>query len=121
MPTPNNQKKVRCFGGSAALTIEATQLLRDQVSVDTLNIELAAVHSRQADWANKITFQLSEDELPIFAAILLGQLPKHEFKRTTKGVLVERQPSRIFFKATEGAGKNYLLPVSGLLSLLTFS
>ena len=110
---PADQQKVKCYGQAAALTVEATPLLHKGVSVGvTVNLEMAPIIDRDVDWSRKITVQLSEDELPVFAAVLLGYLPKCHFKRSDKGIFVERQNGKMFFKATAGAGNNFVMPVA---------
>jgi hypothetical protein len=108
----SDQKKVRCFGSSAALTIEASKLLHKGDPVgDTVNIDVAPRHGESVDWAKKITVQLGETELPIFASVLLGYLPAASFKRSTKGVEITRQANKLYIVASEGSGKRYSLPV----------
>ena len=109
---PSEQEKVRCFGSSAALTVEATALLVDgEAAGTTVNLEVAPRNGDKVDWGKKIVTQLSEDELPIFTAICLGYLPCGKFSRSTKGIFVERQQNKLFFNATQGKGKHYVLPV----------
>jgi len=107
-----NQGKVQCYGSSAGLTIEGTYLVKKQVAVGkTVNIDVAPRDNEAVDWKNKITLQLSDIELPIFASVMLGFLPKAKFKRKDKGILIERQEGKTFFSATQGIGKAYALPV----------
>lgn len=109
---PSDQAKVKCYGNAAALTVEATKLLqKGEVVGVTVNLEMAPIANRQADWSRKITIQLSEDELPVFASVLLGYLPKCEFKRPGKGIFIERQASKMFYKATQGSGNHFVMPV----------
>jgi hypothetical protein len=108
----SDQPKVRCFGGSAALTVEATWLTRDAGSVATINLDVAPRQMDSVDWSRKITLQLSENELPLFAAVCLGYLPKCQFKRPGKGILIERQNSKLFLSASaEGDGNRFSLPI----------
>ncbi len=109
---PSLQKKVRCYSAHAALTAEATSIIRDgQPSVAALNLDVAPRHADQVQWTKKITLQLGEAELPLFAALCLGFLPKVHFKRPTKGIVIERQPNKLFVSATQGQGTAYALPI----------
>ena len=112
MSNLSDQEKVRCFGSNAALTIEATKLNRDDDTVPTVNIDVAPRNNKNVDWSRKITLQLSEDELPIYASVLLGQLPICEFKRPLKGIRIQRQKSRLYITATaQGDGNAFALPI----------
>lgn len=112
---PFNQEtapKVRCFGSRAALTLEATPLMRQGQQIgETLNLDVAPRHEETVSWKNKITVQMSDTELPLFAAMCLGFLPSVSFKRPGKGINIERQPNKLFVSATEGYGKAFALPV----------
>ena len=109
---PSEQAKVRCYGSSSALTIEATKLHKNKVECgDTVNLDVAPKDGNGVQWDRKITVQLSENELPILAAVCLGYLPKAQFKRPDKGIVVERQVNKLYVSATQGAGNNFSLPV----------
>lgn len=110
--TLSNQPKVRCFGSSAALTVEATHLLvKGELAGHTVNLDVAPREGEDVIWDRKITLQLSETELPIMAALCLGFLPKAEFKRPGKGMKLERQTGKIYISATQGAGNVFALPI----------
>ena len=110
--SPADQTKVRCFGSKGALTVEATQLhKKGQVCCDTINLDVAPKDSDGVKWDRKITLQLSESELPILASVCLGYLPKAQFKRPDKGIVIERQVNKLYVSATQGAGNNFSLPV----------
>ncbi|WP_444928328.1 hypothetical protein ACJJI4_23745 (plasmid) [Microbulbifer sp. TRSA002] len=109
---PSNQPKVRCFGSSAALTVEATPLLvRGVAQGHTVNLDVAPRQGPDVIWARKITIQLSDTELPIMAAICLGYLPKAHFKRSGKGIVIDRQPNKLYVSATQGSGNAFALPI----------
>jgi hypothetical protein len=109
---PSLQEKVRCYGARAALTAEATFIIRDgQPAVAALNLDVAPRHAEHVQWTKKITLQLGEAELPLFAALCLGFLPKVHFKRPTKGIVIERQSNKLFVSATQGQGTAYALPI----------
>ena len=106
------QAKARCYAGRAALTAEATVIQHDgQPPVPTLNLDVAPRQGESIQWNSKITLQLGEVELPLFAAVCLGYLPKAHFKRPTKGIVIERQPNKLFISATQGQGTAYALPI----------
>lgn len=113
--TPNHpalQPKVRCFGSRAALTAEATVLVKEGAApLAVLNLELAPRDGEHINWKSKIVLQLGEDDLPLLCSVCLGYLPKVEFKRPTKGIVVERQPNRLFISASQGSGNCYALPL----------
>lgn len=70
------QQKVRCYGSSAALTVEATSLLVKGVEAGhTVNLDVAPRLGEEVIWDKKITFQLSETELAIMTGLCLGYLP----------------------------------------------
>lgn len=112
LKAPSEQAKVRCFGSRAALTVEATSLVRKgELTGQTVNLDIAPRLNEQVDWPRKITIQLSENELPLLACVCLGYLPKIEFKRPGKGVYIERQANRLFVSATSGSGNVFALPL----------
>lgn len=109
---PSEQPKVRCFGSNAALTVEATPLLvKGEPAGHTVNLDVAPRQGESVNWSRKITLQLSETELPIMAAVCLGYLPKANFKRSGKGIVIERQPNKLFISATQGSGNAFALPL----------
>jgi hypothetical protein len=117
---PSQQRKVRIYSKSSALTAEATQYPKDTINVvlqTTLSLDVAPVNknSHQSDndfdWSEKISLQLSPTELPILVGLLLGYLPKCEFKRPTKGIYIERQVGNIYLKASSGSAKQYQMPI----------
>jgi len=110
--SPADQTKVRCFGSTGALTVEATSLHKKGVVCgDTVNLDVAPKNNNSVQWDRKITLQLSETELPILAAVCLGYLPKAQFKRPDKGIIIERQVNKLYICATQGAGNQFSLPV----------
>lgn len=104
---PSNLPKARCFGSNAALTVEASLL---KTGEDTVNIDVAGRFGETIDWSNKITFQLDETELALFASVCLGYLPSCEFKRPGKGIKIERQPGKLYISASRSDAR-FSLPV----------
>lgn len=108
---PSNLPKARCFGSNAALTVEASLLpSKGKTGGDTVNIDVAARFGETVDWSNKITFQLDETELALFASVCLGYLPSCEFKRPGKGIKIERQPGKLYISASRSDAR-FSLPV----------
>lgn len=109
---PSTQPKVRCFGSNAALTVEATPLLtKGEPTGHTVNLDVAPRLGENVEWSRKITVQLSDTELPIMAGVCLGFLPKAHFKRSGKGIIIERQAGKLFISATQGSGSAFALPL----------
>lgn len=109
---PANHKKIRCFGTKAALVVEATRLHAKGIEIKfTVNLEVEPNSGDQFNWTRKVTFQLSEHELPVLTSVFLGFLQKCEFTRSGKAILFERQPAKLFVSATQGAGNIFALPL----------
>lgn len=101
--------KVKAYGAKAGITIEHTLLEKN--GEFTLNIDVARKVDDTIDWNNKIYVQLSEDELPLLAAVFVGYLPSCVFKRSSKGIEFTRQKDKIFVSATNGLGNVAALPI----------
>lgn len=80
--------QVKFYGGKAAVCFQAS-VLKEQIP--SVNIEVAGIVNNTAQWGNKLNFQLTENELPLFSGLLLGFLPKLEIRRGAKGVEMTRQ------------------------------
>ncbi len=104
--------KVKCFGSKAALCAEATFMAPDVGALPTVNLEVAPRQAQTVAWERKIVVQLSASELPLACAVLAGYLPNLHVKRPGKGIELERQPNRLFVRASAGPGNLYLLPVT---------
>ncbi len=83
------------YGSRAALCIEPD---RTRSGVETIAIDGAlATAPRRYDWAGKVRVQLTAQELPLFAAVLLGYMDKFEAANHGehgKGLTLHRQPDR---------------------------
>lgn len=108
---PAKQPKVKCFGKSTGMTLEAT--IAQKTQTPTVNIELAPRFpgKKEINWSEKIAVQLSAEELVLCSGVLLGYLPGTKFSREDKGIEIERQNKSIYIKATQGHGRLYSLPV----------
>jgi hypothetical protein len=91
---------VHVYGGKAALCFNADTT---RGGVPTVALDAAAGANRQYDWAGKVRLQLTRQELPIVAAVLLGYRQACEFKshgaNKDKGFSMERQDrGRVFVR-----------------------
>lgn len=89
------------YGGKAALCFEVD---KTRSGVPTIALDAAqAVGAKQYNWGEKIRLQMTRSELPIVTAVLLGTIPKCEFKNhgqdNSKGFSMERQAGgKVFVK-----------------------
>jgi len=86
------------YGGRAAVCISADQT---RANVHTVRVEAAeSISTRQYDWQHKIAVQLSQRELPLVLAVLMGWLQKFEGKghgeNNSKWFSIENQGNRFF-------------------------
>lgn len=104
--------KITCYASEAGMQVEETQRHKNGVPIaETVTIEMWPVINRSPDMKRKISIQLSKDELPIYAAVLLGYLPRCQFKRPDKGIFIERQKGRTYYKGSAGMGNLFQVPV----------
>lgn len=107
-------EKITCYASNAAVQVEATLRHKDGLPIkggQTVTIEMCPVTNQRPEWKTKLSVQLSQDELPIYGAVMLGYLPRCEFKRPNKGIYIERQKSKIYYKGSAGMGNLYQVPV----------
>lgn len=104
------------YGGKAALCWDVDKTKSGDY---TLRLEAAkAIGERKYDWNNKITIQLTRDELPCVAAVFLGILPKTEGKnhgvgdQQGKGFEIEHQGNKLFVKVFAPQKPPCAVPVS---------
>ncbi|MFC1337316.1 MAG: hypothetical protein G8D81_20815 [gamma proteobacterium symbiont of Clathrolucina costata] len=108
-----DQPKVKCFGSKAALCAEATFITKDSAPpVPTINLEVAPRIAESVAWDRKVVMQLSDSELPLVCAVLMGYIPKLHLKRPDKGIELERQVNKIFVRASAGSGNLFALPIT---------
>ena len=108
----SQQEKVKCFGSKAALCAEAVFTSKDNGGFPTINLEVAPRQGSEVAWNKKIVVQLSNTELPIVCSILRGYIPSTHLKRPGKGIEIERQPNKIFIRASAGEGNLFMLPIT---------
>ena len=88
------------YGGKAALCFEIDETRH---GIPTMALDAAmSCGVRVFDWQGKIRLQLTQGELPVVAAVLLGYRPSCEFRshgpNKDKGFSVEHQGSKVFVK-----------------------
>jgi hypothetical protein len=108
---PGFGRQEKFYGKSGALCVEETKLHEKDLPFTTVNLELAPREGENVRWERKINLQLSRQELPELTAVCMGFLPSAEFKRGKKGVVIERQPGKLFFRATAGSGNLVAIPL----------
>lgn len=104
------------YGGKAALCFEAdtTRAGGYTVSIDAAR----AVQPRQYDWKDKVRVQLTQDELPVAAAVFLGVLSSCEYglhgPNQDKGFSIERQSAgKVFCKVSAREQGTRAVPIDG--------
>jgi len=110
-----SHEKVKCYGKTAAITAEATLLPHAEYGkTRTVNLEVAPreIGSKRFDWDRKIVLQLSDVELPLLCALLLGFQSSLKVQRPGKGIEFERQEGKLFIRASAGTGNLFSLPVT---------
>lgn len=119
------QHGYKVYARTAALCIEVDRLQRPNPAwiANTVLLEAAtALTDRPGggyDWENKIRFQLAQHELPVFAAVMMGELGDCKFtghgRDHTKSCDVSHQANGISVRIAEGKAKTrrtILVPVS---------
>jgi hypothetical protein len=113
--------KHHMYSQKAALTVELDELRKGNADLSvahTVILEGAmALAPRQYDWANKIAFQFTRNELPLLACALLGMLEgKLEFgnhgSAADKFLTIEDQGDRLYVSLKQGA-RMVPVPVGG--------
>lgn len=97
---PSRPRSLHVYGQKAALCFEADTT---RAGWPTVLLEAAlATAPRQYDWAGKIRLQLTRLELSVVAAVLLGGLPRCEYKNHGpdhhKGFSLEDQGATFFVR-----------------------
>jgi len=90
----------RVYGGKAALCIEPDETRQGE---PTLRIEAArATAPRKYDWRQKLSLQLTREELPVIAATVLGFLTHCEYKNhgpnQDKGLEIVHQGTHLYVR-----------------------
>lgn len=107
--TLSDLRKARAFSTNAAVCFEE---VTSQGGFKTVNIEIAARKStdKNFNWNDKMTVQLSKQELPEISAVFLGIKKSCSFLRDGCGISVENQGKVFFISATRQ--KRIGIPVS---------
>lgn len=101
-------ESVHVYGGKSALCFQEDETKN---GFPTISIDGAtATAPRSYDWANKIRVQLTRQELPSVAAVLVGAQPKCNFSshgpQKDKGFELERQEGgKVYVKVFGGNGQ----------------
>lgn len=101
-------ESLHVYGGKAALCFDADSTKN---GFPTVAIDGAvATAPRNYDWGNKIRIQLTKQELPMVAAVLIGAQPQCTFKshgpQKDKGIeLVRQDGGKIYIKVFGGNGQ----------------
>lgn len=108
-PTLNNLRKARAFSTNAAVCFEE---VISKGGFKTVNIDIAVRKSNEKNfnWGEKMTVQLSKQELPEISAVFLGLKKSCSFKRDNCGIGVENQGNVFFISASRQ--KRIGIPVS---------
>lgn len=81
--------------GALCFSVDKTKQGFETLSVDAANSTAPKVY----DWSNKIRLQLTQNELPIFVALIMGYIPKAEFSNHNgKGMKIVNQGKSLFFQ-----------------------
>ncbi len=124
--TPESQDKlegvdkIHVYGKTHALTIEASETRGKGAGagLPTIMVEAAGAGAapKTYNWADKLRFQVTAQELPFVAAVFFGKLSKVEFanhgENSDKGISLEDQPERggVYLKLW-ARGHNHMVPV----------
>ena len=104
----------RVYGGKAALCIEPDETRQGE---PTLRIEAArATAPRKYDWRQKLSLQLTREELPVIAATVLGFLTHCEYKNhgpnQDKGLEIVHQGTHLFVRVFQKERGVVAVPVT---------
>ncbi len=97
---PQQHISKHVYGGKAALCFEIDE---NRHGLPTISVDAAVASGvREYDWPGKIRVQLTQGELPVVTAVLLGFRPSCEFRshgpNKDKGFSIEHQGSKVFVR-----------------------
>jgi hypothetical protein len=111
---------IHVYGKDHALTIEASETRGKGAGAGlaTIMVEAAGAGTvpKSYNWADKLRFQVTAQELPFVAAVFFGKLPRVEFanhgENCDKGLSLEDQPERggVYVRLW-ARGRNHTVPV----------
>ena len=111
--------KFVAYGGKAAFQVSTTKTKdkRDTISIESANkLNPNDANDRKLDWNNKLLFQLSLNELPVFIAVMLGYVEKARFDLhgacNSKYLEVINQQKNFYFKSGSQDIQMKVAPVS---------
>ncbi len=113
---PPDRVRCRVYGGKAALCIETDETRQGE---PTLRIEAArATAPREYDWRQKLTLQLTREELPVIAATVLGLLPRCAYNNhgpnQDKGLEIVHQGTHLFVRVFQKDRGVVAVPVTAV-------
>lgn len=99
------------FGQNSAMCVNGT--FKD--SLRTINIDFANMVGDRADWPKKLSFLVSEPEIPYFIGVLLGITPscsaEYHGPERNKSFCLTMQKDGLYAQAS-GPGRTFALKVS---------
>jgi len=115
-PKPNFQNGYTVYSTKAALCVREDET-KAQSGIPTVRLECAAAlgnGTRKFQWEQKISIQLTQQELPVVTAVLLGFQSECEFRghgpTHTKGFRLQQQGAH-WFVTLFGSGISYAVPI----------
>lgn len=109
--------KVKAYAVASALTAEATTAEVKDGIYHTVSVEVAKGNTPDFDWANKLQVRLTQQELPMFLAVLLGWAPKmegrHHGPMKDKGFELIHQGTNAFLKISQARKGIRVIPIAG--------
>lgn len=111
---PPDRVQCRVYGGKAALCIDPDETRQGE---PTLRIEAArATAPRKYDWGQKLSLQLTREELPVIAATVLGLLPRCAYNNhgpnQDKGLEIVHQGTHLFVRVFQKERGVVAVPVT---------
>lgn len=127
--------KFVAYGAKAAFQVSSSKTKEGKhtISVESANkLNPNNSNDRKLDWANKVLFQLTVDELPVFIAVMYGFIQSARFDLhgacNSKFLEVINQENKFFFKSGSQNVQMKAAPVSicdathfGMLALSCYS
>lgn len=113
-PAKTFRPQHKVFGGKGAVQFEADET---RSGVPTIRIEAApALGPKQYNWKEKVIIQVTTQELPLLAGVLLGAMPemegKHHGPEKNKGFSIKSQPGGFFIRVLQAGRSPVAVPVN---------
>lgn len=101
---PSQQRKARAFGSKAQVCVEENTTRQKTLTV--------AFDIGDLEWSRKISVQLTDQEMPLMAAAVLGYRHHCHLQRADKQLWVQRQGEGLYIKAQSKDAGTLALPVT---------